>query len=364
MRRFFDTSSTVVNFIKHLREYPSPHLAYISGWTGNFNLGDEVLFSAAGDLFDPLSIFPFHAERSIAYMNRVLRSVVGGVLAGGTLINSSRTYLHYMDKSTLLLPCTMVFGTGVCDPRFWERHSDFCDNRPEWGRVLRRCSYVGVRGPRSAELMQEVGVRAEVIGDPALAYFSDAAHKRELGSDICLGLNIGQSKGRVWGSEEQLLCEFTNLASTARRRGWKVSWFVVWPEDLEITKRAAEASATSNDIYSEFSSAEAYIAKAAQMTLFVGMKLHATILAICAGIPSLMVEYRPKCRDFMQSIDHEYATIRSDDFCASDAFALLEIWLAEYAIHQMRLVAKVAPVAARQRERARSLVEGLLSAID
>jgi len=41
---------------------------------------------------------------------------------------------------------------------------------------------------------------------------------------------------------------------------------------------------------------------------FVGIKLHSVILSMCAGVPSIMIEYAPKCRDFMASVDLE-------DFC-------------------------------------------------
>ena len=46
--------------------------------------------------------------------------------------------------------------------------------------------------------------------------------------------------------------------------------------------------------------------------VFVGMKLHSQILAICAGVPTLAIEYQPKTVDFMSSIGGESETVRLD----------------------------------------------------
>jgi polysaccharide pyruvyl transferase WcaK-like protein len=48
--------------------------------------------------------------------------------------------------------------------------------------------------------------------------------------------------------------------------------------------------------------------------VFVGIKLHSVILSYCANTPAIMVEYQPKCRDFMASIDMEQYNVRVDEF--------------------------------------------------
>jgi polysaccharide pyruvyl transferase WcaK-like protein len=49
-----------------------------------------------------------------------------------------------------------------------------------------------------------------------------------------------------------------------------------------------------------------------EQTVFVGFKLHAVVLAYCARVPALMIEYRPKCRDFMESIGADEFVVRAD----------------------------------------------------
>jgi polysaccharide pyruvyl transferase WcaK-like protein len=39
------------------------------------------------------------------------------------------------------------------------------------------------------------------------------------------------------------------------------------------------------------------------MSAFVGIRLHSVIMAMCAGVPSIMLSYAPKCLDFMTSVD-------------------------------------------------------------
>lgn len=352
-----ESSKRVVRFLNEVRRTPSPRLAYICGWLGNDNLGDEALFEAQAELFRPFSLINFQAERSVAYLNKWTHTFVGGVLAGGTIINQDRLFLLGFERAVTHMEEVIVFGSGVRDPRFWQSKKDWVDNRQRWRDSLRDCAFVGVRGPISASLLEEVGVSAEVVGDPALVFFNESRVLEKRGSELRLGLNIGQSHGNVWGSEEDIAAQYVILARRARRQGWTVTWFVVWPEDLDVTLRVAAESGTAQDIFIEYRSAERYMVKAREMTVFVGMKLHATILAICAGVPALMIEYRPKCRDFMMSINQDDANIRADEFCGEEAFVILQSWSDEIDARRALLFEDVSALATKQRQRARDIAE-------
>jgi polysaccharide pyruvyl transferase WcaK-like protein len=56
------------------------------------------------------------------------------------------------------------------------------------------------------------------------------------------------------------------------------------------------------------------------------MKLHATVLATCALTPSIMLEYRPKCRDYMESIGQGRFTFKTSDFRAGELWEIVEEW--------------------------------------
>jgi polysaccharide pyruvyl transferase WcaK-like protein len=95
--------------------------------------------------------------------------------------------------------------------------------------------------------------------------------------------------------------------------GWKLRFFSVWPRDVHAIKTlAAEAGLTDYDLVTEYASAKRFIAEAQQCRIFLGFKLHATILAVCAGCATVALEYRPKVRDYMTSINAETWNMRLD----------------------------------------------------
>ena len=195
-----------------------------------------------------------------------------------------------------------------------------------WRILLNKCDYIGVRGPISATLLGNAGVEnVEIVGDPVIALAdSEPARTLESGS---LGMNIGYSSGQLWGENETRLCEeYVKLAKTAKRKGYRVEWFVVWPEDLPVTRLAAVQSGTDEIIHENYDDPSAYLKTVRRMNFFVGMKLHATLLATCAYVPSVMVEYQPKCRDYMASIAQEEATVRTDEFRAELIWEMLSAW--------------------------------------
>jgi polysaccharide pyruvyl transferase WcaK-like protein len=162
--------------------------------------------------------------------------------------------------------------------------------------LLEQFAFVGVRGPLSAELLSEVGFsNVEVVGDPVLVYASDTMEDCAAYEPNLIGLNIGWDRSmKQFGTEAEIYERITTLAKRARSAGWKVRWFVVCPADLEMTVEAAAKSGTSEEIIQCYTNASEYIA--GKIAAFCRMRLHSVVLATCAYVPSLMIEYRPKCR--------------------------------------------------------------------
>ncbi len=257
---------------------------------------------------------------------RRLRRTRAGVFAGGTLINRAPEYLDIARRFQEITGSLFIFGTGVADPAFWTGRGDFKNDLARWKPVLDACAYVGVRGPRSAALLSDAGVdRVKVVGDPVIAFARSATRES---SPRTLGLNIGYNHGHQWGDEETLQREICTLAKLARQEGWTVKWFVVFPADLSITLRAARESDTASQVICAYDRPEPYIDEAETLTVFVGMKLHATILSLCAHVPSLMLEYDAKCMDFMLSIGRKDDVVRTDSFKADAAWSRVKAWSA------------------------------------
>lgn len=329
-----------------------PIFDYVGGWLGKRNLGDELLFKAYQELFPSFQFIHYDGGRLANHLHRInLRKRVG-LLAGGTLIGQSKLWLDTVNSYSLARNELAVFGTGVADPRFW------MDEPPiaQWGPFLRECKYLAVRGPDSSQRLAESGHEGvPFCGDPAIAFAKETPFNNY--KPGTLGINIGVSDKRMWGSEEQVCLEAAKLAKLAKAKGWEITWFVVWPKDLPITQEAAQLSGTENDIRLICEDHNTYIDAVKEMSCFVGMKLHATVLATCAQTPSIMLEYQPKCRDFMRSIGQDAFTFRTNQF---DAGATWEI-LAEWNDHRMetaqRLSSSVLKLKTKQAKMAKGFTD-------
>ncbi|MDG2168170.1 MAG: polysaccharide pyruvyl transferase family protein [Opitutales bacterium] len=295
-----------------------PALAYVGGWLGEQNLGDELLFDATEVLFNH-GLWHFNGGALSNRLYGMAPRRAGGILGGGTLIGQLPKWLNIAKSFQVHGDPFAVIGTGVADPHFWP------DGTPlsEWKPVLNSCPLVGVRGPMSAEYLTDAGIEnVDVVGDPAVVFTRDEPNSNfEQG---VLALNFGRAHERMWGTAENVRDEMAKLATLAKNAGWKVVWLVVFPGDLEITMEAAEVSHTTEHveiIYHDYNHFMDVVGKASVM---VGMKLHATILATCALTPSIMLEYRQKCRDYMQSIDHDEYVITTGDFLADPCWERIQ----------------------------------------
>lgn len=333
-----------------------PNLYYVGGWLGKDNLGDEALFSAYHNLFPRFSFIHYDGGRLGAGIARKLSSSRAGILAGGTLIGQRRNWLDIASSFLEICPSLLVFGTGVDDPSLWSGETTIED----WIPILERCDYIGVRGPQSADLLQSHGLtQVEIVGDPVLTFAAD--HVNPSPVPRTLGLNIGTADGRLWGSEDRVCEEMARLAKTATKAGWSVKWFAVWPKDLEITRKAASAGGSGHEICPIFRNHREFMAQVRSLTAFVGMKLHATILATCALTPAIMLEYQPKCRDYMKSIGREDTTFRTDMFRADEIWDLVNRFNDHYHEASLALSRGIHALQKRQSDFAAKLTADLLN---
>lgn len=347
-------------YARDVRQGRPPRIVYLSGSPDSDNLGDNTLFKAHQALLPGCSFLRYGSGgRVLTRLSRLLRVSGHGLLAGGTLIN--RWGVGAVEECLELFGGFSVLGTGVGQAEFWAgRRSDFSDQMSAWKRVLERASYLGVRGPLSARSLHEAGLpKAEVIGDPVLAFAEPAPPPPRTAARSSVGLNLGVSRGNVWGSEEHIARECTALARRARERGFDVQWFVVHPQDLAATRTAARASGTEGRIHELYRDHRRFMDLVRPLGAFVGMKLHAVVLATCAYVPSVMLEYRPKCRDYMLSIDREANTVRTDRFDAAEVWEMVQELDAERDRCARDLHDSIAPVRERLCAKAREIEAGL-----
>jgi len=322
--------------------YPfSKRVGYI-GWLGKNNLGDEAMYFAFCKLFENLKVFPFKYTDKIRLYEKYMRQKAyrAVFLGGGTLINYKRSYLESLKLAQQFFEQTFVFGSGVNSPEFWSKIQGSVDNLKEWVDCLSRCKFVGVRGPLSKKILDQAGLyNAKVIGDPAL-YLADKKieQKKKIKR---IGINLGISYGRVWGNEEEILNYIVRFAKVISNDGWNITLFPVWKEDLEYVEEAARRIGNSVLICYEYKSVERSMDFLRSCDVFMGEKLHSVILSMCAYTPSIMLEYRPKCLDFMMSMDLEEFNVRTDSLSIDLLVHLLDKLYTNLEFYQKKIEQKV-----------------------
>jgi polysaccharide pyruvyl transferase WcaK-like protein len=182
------------------------------------------------------------------------------------------------------------------------------DDLLQWRPLLLRFDRITVRGPRSKELLQSVDLDAEVVGDPALMLPAPA---RTEPRDV-IGLNVSEPEDAWGGSLRQARAELlAALKEVARRHQTEFRFVVYNPSDYPVASWFAGELGTRATIVAPRNGAAAQRAVAG-CQIFVGERLHSLVMAASAGVPTLALEYRPKCLDFQSSIGLESLSIRTD----------------------------------------------------
>ncbi|MCU1427325.1 MAG: hypothetical protein JWL83_1325 [Actinomycetia bacterium] len=324
-------------------------IAYL-GWHGRGNLGDDAIRSgvAASLPGQQLLDVPLYPSDLLAMSPRMLRRLPSSVpfLGGGTCVGRRNWRVHVRCGLALARgrPASAV-GVGVEDPAFSGRNSFSGGGELQrWRSTLRAFDRVTVRGPRSAELLADVGVDAPVVGDPALAL----ERPSRVVEEGRIGVNIGFGDD-LWGHDPERVADA--VAETCRElaaRGHHLVGLAVNEADGPMLERVLGATGQPITIDSP-ESPEAFAASAQQCSLVVAMRLHASVLAALSGTPTVSLEYQPKCRDFARSIGAEQHLVRTDQVSPSmlldAALALFE----QRASERARLLDAVDVLRARLR---------------
>ena len=373
-------------------------LGWYIGWLGHDNLGDEAMWELCREQFphvawrayDPdaarakaVAAAPASAPQRAAgrrsgatvlralrgeltsltrsrratrrYLDRARGTLAGqvAILGGGTIINH-----NYVDQYRALRARTgrpvPVFASGVGNVDFWtQKRPEWRDRRREWVEAFAELPVVGVRGPLSRDLLADAGAtNVEAVADPALLLRPNAADgpKGHPSSDRRggrVGINIGVTLGgatTMWGTPDEVTRE---VAATARRLlagGRDVELFAVWPKDLAACHTVASLVADDRvRVAPVLVDASAFITYVREhYDAVLAFKLHAGVLAAAAGVPMVVLEYRPKCRDFALSIGWDDYCARTDVADADWMHERIEHLLSDLPAARSRLDAAVA----------------------
>jgi polysaccharide pyruvyl transferase WcaK-like protein len=336
-------------------------VAYI-GWLGHSNAGDTAVFDAYRHAFSSLAVRPVTPDGGFVRRATSLPLPIhfrALMLGGGTLIGTepSRRALELLHRADPDVPLIM-FGTGVEDPT-WEAPyaGELAAELRRWPALLREFSGgIAVRGPRSAALLAEVGIEAEVVGDPALLLGDRLPRPARVGEPV-LAVNVGLARHIYGGKPARVLDRIAAAAAIAIQQGWAVHVLPVWPPDVEYSQALADRLGPRARMFADTIDVGQLLGRLAAADAIIGMKLHSVVLAAAVGTPGLMVAYHPKCIDFHESIGRAAATLRTDELDDDRLLRATERLLADHAPAAVEVSRAVAVMRLRLQARALSITE-------
>jgi polysaccharide pyruvyl transferase WcaK-like protein len=279
------------------------------------NLGDEAMKIAGLH-----GLPPKRAAAVIGAGNPFLKAMIRGrrfrdeAVGGGTLIHGggkdgANSWLDHIALRQRQGARVTFLGTGIS---FRENQIvESSDSVRRWTEIMRKAAYVGLRGPLSVAVAARLGVEASVFGDAAFLLYDPALVRAQdripPGREPLFGINVGEV---LKGSEQAAFeASFAKLTAHLSAR-FKIRIFVVNPEDYDASIRVIERSGIASDRYEivrNYRDATGFMRQSAECEGFIGIRLHASGLAMVAGVPALLVAYLPKCVDFALPIGMEHA---------------------------------------------------------
>lgn len=298
------------------------------GWLEGQNLGDNALYLSNQMVFHPYELVPDDRRRG----NQWSRITIFG---GGTII----PFVTFWTRPNLY---NYAFGVGVEVPEFYPEFF------PEEAiRKAKKLNFrlLGVRGEMSKELLRSWGIDSEVVGDPALllepAYYSKK-------KDDLVVLNIS-STNRIWGHDHTRILEETRrLCEALQREYYRVVLVPFCTEDVSVTRKLSEMA--NVDIFDEWANIQATINFIASSRVVIGERLHCNIFSAASYTPFIMIAYRPKCFDFVNTVGFSKYAIRTDELTGRKTFNLFQDLIKNWDSMHYKLVENVGKNRKRLRE--------------
>lgn len=320
----------------------------VFGMFGSGNLGDEAMLVAARTVLghDRTLSWQSYANPLLnrAALQRRRKQLL---VAGGTLIHGGETgWLDFVEHRHRQGSRVTFFGTGMNFTEAQIRTPS--DEWRRWSVILSASDTVCLRGPASVEMARDMGASAEVFGDFALLLHDPALclAPTEAREDV-IGLNFGDCLG------DQEAFEASSAALVRHLHGrHRLVFHAVVDKDVPVIHRIARlAGLTEEELVLErhFFDPLAFMRSIRRYRAFFALKLHAAGLAMVAGVPSLMVAYQPKARDFMAPLGGREDLIVDLPMQVDTVIAQMEQLLARP--HDADLTARIAEISVRQKAR-------------
>ena len=311
-RHFLSMSANKLTVLKEIGQianqrftslsYPKHRLGLICGGRGN--LGDDAMLEAAERLFPNARLLPYIYPKQEGRFELIglsgIRYFDSVILGGGTLISS--TWFDMVRTALQQGLGVWSLGTGVGSSGFDQpNHIDLS----AWKPLLADFQRLGVRGPRSKDMLNAMGLaNAEVVGDLALSLTQD--HLTALADSPRFALNISVPVGQSYNEGEYIrLQELELVLPKLIHQGWQPVPVAMHPSDVEPIRQLLQRLSMEHLPIPVLSSADDFFELVSPCSFTIAVRLHAAVLSCCVGVPPLMLGYRDKCLDFMESMHLE-----------------------------------------------------------
>jgi polysaccharide pyruvyl transferase WcaK-like protein len=297
------------------------------GYVGYDNFGDDIMFSTIARQLCPsiswriADLRPFPA--SLFVSNCASARFCAVALGGGTLIYRS-AYLDLAEKAVADGKPLFIAGSGAADTDYWRAvlpEYDSVSLMRRWNRVLHSARHVGVRGPRSRQMISAGGgPDAVVVGDPALYVSRNTPFSRpRLG---VIGVNLG-SHDQPWGDQQSIVTTVGKAVKHLSRQGYKIQFIAMSRIDEQNAGAlASHLNGCHMSVHTPRNNELSTLAAIRDCDLVIGQRLHSIVLACAFGVPSISLSYQPKALDFLESVDLLKVSMRTDSL---DAGRLIEL---------------------------------------
>lgn len=324
-------------------------LAAYSGWIGHRNIGDEAIYMAVDELFPELTfsdidhveqqdvivygggtVFPSVVSRSPGYRDEAFTAAIGVGVRSPDFWNQKFSSLDFGHHTGNVLNSERFDNSAVNDAlygltKFFDSHWAY--NKTLTKRDFRlvrdaKIDFLGVRGPLSSERLSQYGIKHEIVGDTALILEPTSYGTRERAT---VAVSI-RDNTYAWAPNDyhETVIEFCQRHADE----YEFVFLPFWPPDIEVCLDAARRVPNARfEDYCSCVDVQGVIDEISQCNLLIGDKLHANVLSACSHTPFLSLEYRPKNRDFAESVGMGEFNIRADNVTVEwleDRFARVE----------------------------------------
>lgn len=299
-KAFYNTVAERTYYLNHSQ----PKVGFLSAM-GVGNFGDDIMIDAAQKLMTNRKILNFtrweHILNSMRLSGRSYFEYI--VLGGGTLIhNANKSQIRTVHEALEQGFSIYSLGTGVGSSGFGtDPHIAIND----WKPLLSKFAKIGVRGSRSKKLLESIGIgNVEVIGDLALSFAKNQLE--ELMESPRFAVNVRLLQQDKYNSDACV--KFREIEIATRKlvkNGWQPVPIAMHSSDVEPLKHLMQTISMEHLPIPVVSTVDEFFRIVSPCSFTVGIRLHSAVLSCCAGVPPLMLGYRDKCLDFMQSMGLE-----------------------------------------------------------